>query len=42
MNSIQWERNVPCGETEGRADGQTDRQIHDEANSRYSQFRERV
>jgi len=33
---LQWNRTVPCGRTERRSDGQTDR--HDEANSRFSKF----
>ena len=35
---------VPCGQTDGRTGGQTDRQTdrHEEANSRFSQLRDRT
>jgi hypothetical protein len=39
-NPVSGSRIVPCGQTDGRTDGQTD--IHDECNSRFLQFFERV
>jgi len=40
--SVRGNRVVPCGQTDGRTDRGTNRQTHYEANSRFSQFRERA